>query len=54
MAELEIGQLIKTIIGVFVIVVVVSGLFLFFKNYVLDFFKNIVPTNSTKLILSLI
>jgi len=51
LAELEIGQLIKIIIGVFVIVVVVGGLYFFFKNSVIDFFKNI---PSGKIILGLI
>jgi len=41
MAELTINQLIKIIIGVFVFVLVIGGLYLFFNNYVLDFFKNI-------------
>jgi|TARA_B100001971_G_scaffold201305_1_gene213886 ABC-type phosphate transport system auxiliary subunit len=53
MAELTINQLIKIIIGIFVVVVVVGGLYLFFSNYVVDFFKNI-PGNSPKLIISLI
>lgn len=41
--ELAIGQLIKIILAVFVIAVVVWGVYFFFTNYVLDFFKNI-PT----------
>lgn len=39
--ELTIENLIKIIIGVLVFAVVVFGLYLFFKNYVIDFFKNI-------------
>ena len=39
--ELTIGQLIKIIIGVLVFVVVVGGVYLFFKNYVIDFIKNL-------------
>ncbi len=54
MAELTIGQVIKIIIGIFVVVVVVGGLYLFFKNYVIDFFKNILGGNSTKLVLFLL
>ena len=54
MAELTIGQVIKIIIGVFVVVVVVVGLYLFFKNYIFDFFKNIFGGNSTKLVLFLL
>lgn len=41
MAELEIGTLIKIIIGIIVVVAVVGGLYLIFKNNVIDFFKNI-------------
>lgn len=40
MSELTIGQLIKIIIGAIVFVVVVVGIYFFFKNYVIDFFKN--------------
>jgi len=39
--ELAIGQLIKIILGIFVFVVVVLGLYFFFKNYVLDFINNL-------------
>jgi hypothetical protein len=39
--ELAIGQLIKIILGIFVFVVVVLGLYFFFKNYVIDFFNNL-------------
>jgi hypothetical protein len=39
MAELTINQLIKIIIGVLVFVVVVLGVYYFFKNNVIDFFK---------------
>ena len=48
--ELTIGQLIKIIIGVLVVVVVIYGLYVFFKDYVIDFFKNI-GGNSTRAIL---
>ena len=41
--ELTIGQLIKIILGVFVVAVVILGVYFFFTNYVIDFFKNI-PT----------
>jgi len=41
MANLTIPQLIKIIIGFFVVVVVVGGVYLFFKNYVIDFVKNL-------------
>jgi len=51
MTELTISQLIKIIIGVVVVVVVVGGIGFFFKDYVIDFFKNL-PTG--KFIFSLI
>ena len=55
MAELTIDQLIKIIIGVIVFVLVVVGISFFFKDYVISFFKNMVPSNETaKLIISLI
>jgi hypothetical protein len=41
MAELTVSQLIKIIIGVFVVVVVVLGIYIFFKDYIIDFFKNL-------------
>ena len=40
MAELETGTLIKIIIGLIVVVAVIFGLYLIFKNQVIDFFKN--------------
>jgi len=39
MAELTISQLIKIILGVLVVVAVVLGLYFFFKEQVIDFFK---------------
>ena len=55
MSELTIGQLIKIILGILVFVVVVLGLYLFFKNYVFDFFKNAGGGNSSSgLIFSLL
>jgi hypothetical protein len=47
MSELTVGQLIKIILGVLVFVVVVLGLYFFFRNYVFDFFKNIGGGNET-------
>ena len=41
--ELAIGQLIKIIMGVLVFVVVIGGVYLLFKNYVIDFIKNMLP-----------
>ncbi len=54
MAELTISQLIKIIVGIFVFVVVVGGVYLIFKNYVIDFFKNMLGSDSSQIILSLL
>jgi hypothetical protein len=45
--ELTINNLIKIIIGILVFVAVVVGLYIFFKDYVIDFFKNLPSGNST-------
>jgi len=37
--ELTIENLIKLIIGVLVFVVVIMGIYFFFNNYVIDFFR---------------
>jgi len=49
--ELTINQLIKIIIGIFVVVVVVLGLYFIFKNKIIDFFGNL-PGGEVDLILS--
>ena len=54
MAELTISQLIKIIVGIFVFVVVIGGVYVFFKNYVIDFFKNMLGNESSQIILSLL
>ena len=41
MAEIVISQLIKIILGIFVVVAVIAGVAMFFKNKVVDFFQNI-------------
>jgi len=51
---LTIEQLIKIIIGVLVFVAVVLGIYLFFKNYVIDFFRNLGGNETAKIALSLI
>lgn len=51
MAELTISQLIKIILGILVVVAVVGGIGYFFKDYVMDFFKNL---PSGKLVLYLL
>jgi uncharacterized protein YxeA len=53
MADLAIGQLIKIILGVTVVVIVVIGVGLFFKNNLMDFFRNFTG-GSTDLILGLL
>ena len=49
--ELTINQLIKIIIGLVVVVVVVIGVYMFFKENILDFFGNL-PGGKTDLVLS--
>ncbi len=53
MAELTVSNLIKIILGILIFVVVVGGVYFFFKENVIDFFKGIFETNSTKFILGL-
>jgi len=38
---IEIEQLIKIILGIFVVVAVCIGVYLFFKNQIIDFFKGL-------------
>jgi hypothetical protein len=45
MAELTINQVIKIIIGIFVVVVVIVGLYFAFREKILAFFKNL-PTGA--------
>jgi hypothetical protein len=54
MSELTIEQIIKLILGIFVVVAVILGLYLVFKNNVIEFFNTLSPGNSTKVFLSLI
>jgi len=42
MTQLTTGQLIKIILGILVVAVVVIGVYLFFKDYFIEFFKNMV------------
>ena len=51
---LTIEQLIKIILGILVFVAVVLGVYLFFKNYVIDFFKNLGGNETSGTILFLI
>ncbi len=52
--ELTIENLIKIIIGVLVFVVVVLGIYFFFKDYVIDFFKNLGGKKTVEIVLALI
>ncbi|MBT4376001.1 hypothetical protein HOD29_01355 [archaeon] len=54
MAELTVNQLIKLILGVVVVVVVIGGLYLVFKNKIIDFFKNIPTGEPVQLIRSIL
>ena len=54
MSELTIEQLIKIIVGVIVVVVVVAGVYVFFKSKVFDFFQGISVGNSTNFFMALI
>lgn len=46
MSELTTGQLIKLILGVLVFVAVVFGLYIFFKDNIIEFFNGIIPSES--------
>ena len=55
--ELSIGYTIKIILGILVIIAVVAGLYLIFKERIIDFFKNLPggnATDTTKIFLSLL
>lgn len=46
MAELSTSTLIKIILGLVVVVAVIFGLYLAFKNSIIDFFKNFIPSGN--------
>ena len=50
MSELTVGQIIKLILGVFVVIAVITGLYFAFKNNIIDFFENL-PGSSSEIIL---
>ncbi|VVB82101.1 Uncharacterised protein [uncultured archaeon] len=54
MSELTIEQLVKIILGILVVVAVVIGAYLFFKNQIIDFFKGLSVGTPTKFLLTLI
>ena len=51
---LSIEQLIKIILGVLVFVAVVLGIYFFFRNNILDFFKNLGGDKTAEAFLSMI
>ncbi|GIU68522.1 MAG: hypothetical protein KatS3mg001_372 [Candidatus Pacearchaeota archaeon] len=51
--ELTFENIIKIILGILVFSVVIFGVYLLFKNYILDFFKNILGGDQS-ILLSLI
>ena len=53
MSELTTEQLIKIILGILVVIAVVLGLYFFFKDKIIDFFKGLSVGNVTKLFLAL-
>jgi hypothetical protein len=52
--ELSIGYTIKIILGLLVIIAVVAGIYLIFKDKIIVFFKNLPVGNVSKIFLSLI
>lgn len=53
MSEITIEQLIKIILGILVVVAVVIGVYLFFKNQIIDFFKGLSVGTPNKIIFAL-
>ena len=54
MSELTTSQLIKIILGIFVVVAVAVGLYLLFKNKIIGFFQGISVENVTGIFLALL
>lgn len=54
MSELTIEQLIKIILGIFVVIAVIIGLYFFFKEKIFDFFKGFSTENITGMFMVLI
>jgi hypothetical protein len=52
MSELTINQLVKIIVGIFVFISVVLGVYFIFKDKILNFFETLPTGNSTKFFLS--
>ncbi len=51
---IETEELIKIILGILVVVAVVIGVYLFFKNQVIDFFNSFSPNNTAGIFWALI
>ena len=51
---LSIEQLIKIILGILVVVAVILGVYLFFKNNVIDFFKNLGGKETAEIMFSIL
>jgi hypothetical protein len=51
---ISIEQLIKIILGILVFVAVILGVYLFFKNYVIDFFRNLGGNETAKFVYTLL
>ena len=54
MANLISDNLVKIIMVVFIVAILAVALFLFFKNQVIDFFKNIIDVEPSKFILGIL
>ena len=52
--ELTIENIIKIILGLFVVVAVSYGIYYFFSNNVIDFFRNVGVNSTGKFFMSLI
>jgi hypothetical protein len=47
MGELTVEQVIKLVLGIFVVVAVIAGIYLIFKDKIIDFFQNLSVGNGT-------
>jgi len=54
MSELTTDQLVKIILGIFVVVAVAVGLYLFFKEKIIGFFNGISVENVTGMFMALL
>ena len=54
MAQLAVGQLIKLALGIFVVIAVIVGIYMFFRTSVIGFFKGLPGANASEIILGLL